>query len=294
MNMEKEFDIIKYDEKKFEDLYDEIISIIEDGDDLSDFDDTLNNAADNIFLAFLDGFLAGVAWFTIPADNESVVGVWVKERYRSKGVANGLLKVIDERIHNLPKKNDLAVYAFSEDGKKSSTLIDASGFSYSHSYVTMNYFKNDHENNFSGAKIECYYDELYEQMVELRNNGIKEAAKFYGEDAKDLFFVDDVEYRKYMKDSSKKAFVIVNDGILDGFVMVRGSEIMALNVRPEKRGRGYAEALVFRCIQYLEKMHNQCIELICVDKNIPAYNLYKKIGFKTVGWVCCYRKVYSK
>lgn len=286
-----EFKIYKYNNIEFDDIYDEIISLIKDNDDLSDFEETVEDAPNNVFLAFYDGFLAGVAWYTIPQDDESVVGIYVKRKYRKMSCATTLLEHINNAIFSLDNISHLTVYAFSDNGKRSSSLIDSSGFHYSHSYVTMNYSDNKLF-PATDIKIINYSDEFYEQMVDLRNSGIKEAGDHYKEKTKDMFFKDDKEYRDFMKSISKNAYIIVNDGVLDGFVMIRGSEIMALNVRKEKRGCGYAIALIAKCIEHLKLRRSRYIELICVDKNIPAYTLYKKLGFKAVGRVCCYRKDY--
>ena len=291
--MDERIVVERFDRNKYDDLYSEVVSIISDSDDLNDFKDMYENSPDNIFLAFNGGFLVGVTWFTIPADGETVVGVWVKKRYRNRGYGKLLLKALDEKISKSVNDEPIVAFAFSDNGKKDSSLINSVGFKHSHSYITMLFEPTLSKEFSSEVEIVNYSDEYYEQMVDLRNEGIKEAGKYYGEKTQDLFFKDDKEYRKYMKSVSKNAFMIVNNGILDGFVMVRGTEIMALNVRKNKRGEGYAKALVCKCIDHLNKSSNsEDIYLICVDKNIPAYNLYKKLGFRSVGNVRCYKKEY--
>ena len=284
--------VFRFDKNKYEDLYDEIISFITNSDDLNDFKEMYDSSPNNIFIAFCAGVLVGVAWYTVPADGETVFGVWVKRRYRKKGYGKILLSAVDEAVLKSINNNHLVAFAFSDNGKKESSLIESIGFKYSHSYITMLYENTFSEIDVPDVKIVNYSDEYYEQMVELRNAGIKEAGVFYGEKPQDLFFKEDKDYRKYMKSVSKNAFMIVNNGILDGFVMVRGSEIMALNVRKNKRGEGYAKALVYKCIDHLRRSKVEDIDLICVDKNIPAYNLYKKLGFRAIGAVRCYKKEY--
>lgn len=283
--------VVKQYDDSYSDLYDEIISVILDNDDISDFRDTFRDDPNNIFIAFINGFFAGVSWYTKPENGETIVGIWVKNKYRNKGCAKALLNEIDNALSILAESLHFTAIAFSDNGKYTSSLIEDSSFSFSHTYVTMSFDKKTPKNVEIDSVIINYSDELFEQMVDLRNNGIKEAESYYGEKGQMLFYKNDQEYREYMRKVKNNAFAIVNNGVLDGFVMIRGTEIMALNVRDEKRGRHYAEALVVKCIQHLRKQFKD-VELICVDKNIPAYNLYLKLGFNPVGKICCYKKVY--
>lgn len=290
--MEEKVVVERFDIIKYEDLYSEMLSVIQDKDDINDFKDTFDHSPSNIFLSFYNGLFSGMAWFTPPSDNETVIGIWVKKRFRKKGCGKALLRSIDSALLHLNTGGNLTAFCFSDGGKKTSSLVVESGFEYSHSYVTMRYNNVSINIDNSAVDLVNYSDEYYEQTVELRNSGIKEAGAYYGENASDLFFKDDLEYRKYMNSVSKNAFMIVNNGIVDGFVMVRGSEIMALNVRKTKRGEGYAKILVKKCIEYLRSMRVYDIELICVDKNVPAYNLYRNLGFRAVGAVRCYKKIF--
>lgn len=283
----------RYEKVDHDDYFGEILELVEDDDDIKDLVTTEKRAPNNIFLAFSRGVLVGVAWYSEIEKDETVVGVWVNKRHRNKGCAKLLVSCVDADLLSR-NENCITAYSYSEIKKQNSSLLKKSGFGYSHSYVTMVYSDKTENHNCIDSKIVNYDDSFYEQMVDIRNNGISEAEEYYGEKSEPLFSKSDTQYRKYMVERKKDAFMIEHDGTLDAFVMVKGSEIMALNVRKGARGKGYAKALVNKCIEHLHSKRISNIELLCVDKNKPAYNLYKKLGFRPIGKVVCYKKMYLR
>ena len=60
-----------------------------------------------------------------------------------------------------------------------------------------------------------------------------------------------------------------------------------LTVHPEYRKAGIAQNLIYTACKYYEKENNNLPMSLQVDKdNIPAINLYKKVGFKIEEPIC--------
>jgi len=86
-----------------------------------------------------------------------------------------------------------------------------------------------------------------------------------------------------------RGFVWEEDGRMVGVVFVQrdGStnlwEINIVGVLPEHRGKGIARKLLTRALEDLRKRGAKQAALAVIDRNIPAYSLYRSLGFEHYG-----------
>lgn len=59
----------------------------------------------------------------------------------------------------------------------------------------------------------------------------------------------------------------------------KGPFLAYVAVLPEYQGKGLAKALILRVLAQLYKSKADCIRLVVTQANIPAINLYRKLGF---------------
>lgn len=81
--------------------------------------------------------------------------------------------------------------------------------------------------------------------------------------------------------------VAVDGGKLVGYIgsqsVMGESDMMNVAVAHEFRRSGVGELLVQNLIMELRKIGNHCITLEVRESNLPARNLYEKLGFSMVG-----------
>ncbi|MDX1950315.1 MAG: ribosomal protein S18-alanine N-acetyltransferase [Rickettsiales bacterium] len=74
---------------------------------------------------------------------------------------------------------------------------------------------------------------------------------------------------------------------LTGFLIFRNlgreTEVIDLGVHPDFRKLGIAQKLLARLEEYSKKANSKEIQLEVRDDNVPAINLYRKLGFIKVG-----------
>ena len=118
------------------------------------------------------------------------------------------------------------------------------------------------------------------QIAEIESLSLKEA---WSESALELFVKD-----------GAFAVVLVCDGRTLSYctVMQAPFEAQIINVatHPSCRGRGYARAVIERVIEESNRRGADSISLEVRESNVPAIELYKKLGFD----VCGVRKGFYK
>ena len=81
--------------------------------------------------------------------------------------------------------------------------------------------------------------------------------------------------------------VCMNEGRLSGYVgsqtVLGETDMMNVAVHPDDRRKGIAEALVIELMNQLKQHGSHSLTLEVRASNIPAQNLYKKLGFTQVG-----------
>ncbi|MDD5863865.1 MAG: ribosomal protein S18-alanine N-acetyltransferase [Firmicutes bacterium] len=61
------------------------------------------------------------------------------------------------------------------------------------------------------------------------------------------------------------------------------TDMMNLAVHPDFRRKGIAEALVTALVEALKERGSRCLTLEVRESNVPARNLYEKLGFRQIG-----------
>ena len=95
---------------------------------------------------------------------------------------------------------------------------------------------------------------------------------------------------KWFNEKSPIWFIINRESEQVGYIRTSfdtGTSIcIGCDIAPVQRGKGYAEAAYRHLIP---ELYEKCYSIIWLDvyrDNIPAYNLYKKLGFYEVGSSC--------
>lgn len=81
--------------------------------------------------------------------------------------------------------------------------------------------------------------------------------------------------------------VAVNGDLVTGYIgsqtVMGETDMMNVAVHPDYRRKGIAEQLVLCLVEELKRMQSHSLTLEVRASNIPAQNLYKKLGFSQVG-----------
>ena len=124
--------------------------------------------------------------------------------------------------------------------------------------------------------------EQFKQVVEVENS----TGDGYSEE---------VMKRMWLEDDKNSNFVCTCENKIVGFISYNplskrrnGSIYMVnLTVLPEYRRLGIAQNLIYTGCKYYTSENNNLPMSLQVDKdNIPAINLYKKVGFEVVDPIC--------
>ena len=162
----------------------------------------------------------------------------------------------------------------------------------------------------SGGKVARSAKIEYEKEVEVKD--MKENLKYERLDKKDISeeqfkqimdvenstgsgYSEDVMRRMWLEDEKNSNFVCKCNNKIVAIISFNplskrrnGSIYMVnLTVHPEYRKAGIAQNLIYTACKYYEKENNNLPMSLQVDKdNIPAINLYKKVGFKIEEPIC--------
>ena len=79
------------------------------------------------------------------------------------------------------------------------------------------------------------------------------------------------------RDGEKVAGYVGSQTVLDG------SDMMNIAVSPEYRNRGIAQILISELVSLLMARNSRCLILEVRASNVPAINLYEKLGFYEIG-----------
>ena len=96
-------------------------------------------------------------------------------------------------------------------------------------------------------------------------------------------YLSDIE--EYINKANDKNyfFMVKKDNDIIGFMNPEIREekgIFDIGLCKKYRGKGYGKKLLETAIDFLSKKEVESIELIVIEKNTVAYNMYKKRGFK--------------
>lgn len=77
------------------------------------------------------------------------------------------------------------------------------------------------------------------------------------------------------------------DGKVLGYVgsqtVLGETDMMNVAVHPDARRKGVAEALILALVEGLREKESHCLTLEVRASNLPAINLYEKLGFSQIG-----------
>lgn len=77
------------------------------------------------------------------------------------------------------------------------------------------------------------------------------------------------------------------DGTVLGYVgsqtVLGETDMMNVAVHPDARRKGIAEALILALVEGLQEQESHCLTLEVRASNLPAINLYEKLGFSQIG-----------
>lgn len=77
------------------------------------------------------------------------------------------------------------------------------------------------------------------------------------------------------------------DGTVLGYVgsqtVLGETDMMNVAVHPDARRKGIAEALILALVEGLREKESHCLTLEVRASNLPAINLYEKLGFSQIG-----------
>lgn len=77
------------------------------------------------------------------------------------------------------------------------------------------------------------------------------------------------------------------DGTVLGYVgsqtVLGETDMMNVAVHPDARRKGIAEALILALVEGLREKKSHCLTLEVRASNLPAINLYEKLGFSQIG-----------
>lgn len=77
------------------------------------------------------------------------------------------------------------------------------------------------------------------------------------------------------------------DGKVLGYVgsqtVLGETDMMNVAVHPDARRKGVAEALILALVEGLREKKSHCLTLEVRASNLPAINLYEKLGFSQIG-----------
>lgn len=96
-------------------------------------------------------------------------------------------------------------------------------------------------------------------------------------------YINEVEEYLRKANNENYYFMVSTDNTIIGFmncVIENGQGIFDIGLRKTYRGKGYGKRLLETAIDFLNEKKVYKINLIVIEKNQIAYNMYKKRGFK--------------
>ena len=88
------------------------------------------------------------------------------------------------------------------------------------------------------------------------------------------------------------SYILKEGDEIIGFSIIRGNgeetQLTSLGIVPKRRNKGLAKGLLLLCLEKLREKGFRNVYLDVVVENVPAYNLYTKIGFKLINSTIIY------
>ena len=125
-------------------------------------------------------------------------------------------------------------------------------------------------------------EEQFRQIMDVENS----TGSGYSEDVMRIMWLEDEKNSNFVCKEEDKIVAIISFNPLSK--RRNGSIYMVnLTVYPEYRRLGIAQQLIYTASKYYEDRSNELPMSLQVDKdNIPAINLYKKVGFEIKDPIC--------
>lgn len=127
-----------------------------------------------------------------------------------------------------------------------------------------------------------YVPEFFDLEIELESDVFYEVRKYNNivpcrlnqSTQKEL---DDI--KEFFNKNKSTFFFLFNENELIGSILVVRNYIQALSVARKYQRQGYGAKLTQYAVNIILGKGYRCVELKVLDGNIPAHNLYNKLGF---------------
>lgn len=123
-------------------------------------------------------------------------------------------------------------------------------------------------------------------LIPLSTENISEYVDIYNKSFMDMphgTYIDDEEAEEHFKNELIKCFIVKGNNEKIGFleITIEGNiGTFDIGLCKEYRGKGYGRQLLETAIDYLNREEVERVELIVIEKNNIAFEMYKKRGFK--------------
>ncbi len=197
-----------------------------------------------------------------------------KEPYLATELPDGdTVGVVDENLDNVTHKVEISCNSFfnlCEDKIKREEFCSSSDL------VPMYIRKSQAEENLQGVKIEKMSQKFIDDVYEISKQA-------FGSSSWSLKMFEDELIRP-----DRFSYCVTDNGNVVSFINVlvcegeQGKEFNILNIASKEKNKGYATQLIELVKDKAKSQNIKNVWLEVDDKNIPALNLYNKLGFKKI------------
>lgn len=143
--------------------------------------------------------------------------------------------------------------------------------------------------NANAKKWLSCYNEAFENHFGMRPLSYEELKSYTYEisfDQEAYFGIYSKELKDFVAECSCEIDLLLND-----YRKINRCIIWTVGVRKAYRGRGFGKMLVLKALDYMNKRNVKTAAIHVDEENNIAYNLYRKLGFKTKRYRLFFRKV---
>jgi ribosomal protein S18 acetylase RimI-like enzyme len=224
------------------------------------------------------GERVGFSWFTALQDIGIVILVCDKAIEETEGMYGLLLKSLEE----IPL-NSLKGLSLISTKKLNPTSIQTLPYGLKRSEIKMIYNKGYCK--IPEMSIVTYDDRYFNLELSLESELFYTFRKKHNWKPYRLEDASEAELRNikaYFNKNKDSFYFYFKDGILVGSILFTNDFIQSLCVSGDYQRKGYGSLLTQYGINRALKKGYKIINLLVFDDNLPAINMYKKIGFDTV------------